>query len=54
MLCMTFAGAAFAEYPEKPIALVVPYSAGGSTETMARVLGKASLRVRQVVECPNY
>ncbi len=34
-----------AEYPEKPITLVIPYKAGGSTETMARVysvaLGKA-------------
>lgn len=30
-----------AGYPEKPITLVVPYQAGGSTETMARVFGKA-------------
>ncbi len=34
-----------AEYPEKPVTLVIPYKAGGSTETMARVyavaLGKA-------------
>lgn len=30
-----------AEYPEKPITLVVPYKAGGSTETMARVYAKA-------------
>jgi len=35
------AGAALAEYPERPITLIVPYSAGGSTETMARVFGKA-------------
>ena len=26
-----------AEYPEKPVTLVIPYKAGGSTETMARV-----------------
>ncbi len=26
-----------AEFPEKPITLVIPYKAGGSTETMARV-----------------
>ena len=36
---------ALAEYPEKPVTLVIPYKAGGSTETMARVysvaLGKA-------------
>lgn len=30
-----------AEYPEKPVTMVVPYRAGGSTETMARVLAKA-------------
>lgn len=34
-----------AEFPDKPVTLVVPYKAGGSTETMARVysvaLGKA-------------
>jgi tripartite-type tricarboxylate transporter receptor subunit TctC len=30
-----------ATFPEKPITLVVPYRAGGSTETMARVLSKA-------------
>ncbi|MFK7751872.1 MAG: Bug family tripartite tricarboxylate transporter substrate binding protein [Sedimentitalea sp.] len=32
---------AAAEYPEKPVTLVVPYKAGGSTETMARVFSKA-------------
>lgn len=30
-----------AEYPEKPVTLVVPYKAGGSTETMARLFSKA-------------
>jgi tripartite-type tricarboxylate transporter receptor subunit TctC len=28
---------ALAEYPEKPVTLVIPYKAGGSTETMARI-----------------
>ena len=32
---------ALAEYPEKPVTLVIPYKAGGSTETMARVYSKA-------------
>lgn len=32
---------ALAEYPEKPVTLVIPYKAGGSTETMARVFSKA-------------
>jgi tripartite-type tricarboxylate transporter receptor subunit TctC len=30
-----------AEYPSKPVTLVVPYKAGGSTETMAQVFSKA-------------
>jgi len=32
---------AFAEYPDKPVTLVIPYKAGGSTETMARVFSLA-------------
>ena len=36
---LTLAGtAAFAEYPEKPINLIVPYGAGGGTDLSARVL----------------
>ena len=34
-------GAQAADYPKKPITLVVPYKAGGTTETMAQVLSKA-------------
>ncbi len=35
-------GAALADtYPTKPVTLVIPYAAGGSTETMARVFSKA-------------
>ncbi len=30
-----------AEYPAKPVTLIVPYRAGGSTETMAQILSKA-------------
>lgn len=36
----TFTPAA-ADYPAKPVTLVVPYKAGGSTETMARVFSRA-------------
>ena len=38
---LTAAPEAQAEYPEKPVTLVVPYKAGGSTETMARIYSKA-------------
>ncbi|UCE30571.1 MAG: tripartite tricarboxylate transporter substrate binding protein [Burkholderiales bacterium] len=34
-------GNAMAAFPDKPVTLVVPYRAGGSTETMARVFSKA-------------
>lgn len=30
-----------ADFPSKPVTLIVPYAAGGSTETMARVYAKA-------------
>ncbi len=32
---------AAAEYPDKPVTLIVPFAAGGSTETMARVFSEA-------------
>jgi len=35
------AGGAFAQYPNKPITMVVPYAAGGPTDTVARVMGVA-------------
>ena len=34
-------GAAFAEYPEKPISLIVPWAPGGGTDQTSRVLAKA-------------
>jgi tripartite-type tricarboxylate transporter receptor subunit TctC len=38
----TAAGAAIAQdFPSSPVTLVVPYAAGGSTETMARVFSEA-------------
>ncbi|NLC37084.1 MAG: tripartite tricarboxylate transporter substrate binding protein [Alcaligenaceae bacterium] len=37
---MAVAPAAFAAYPEKPIRLIVGFSAGGTTDVVARVIGK--------------
>jgi len=45
ILALAFAGAASAaaaqDFPTKPVTLVIPYAAGGSTETMARVFSEA-------------
>jgi tripartite-type tricarboxylate transporter receptor subunit TctC len=35
-------GGARAEYPDKPITMIVPWAAGGSTDQTARVLAKAA------------
>lgn len=40
LACTPFAASA-QTYPEKPVTLVIPYAAGGSTETMARVFSLA-------------
>ena len=43
MFVTLLSGAALAagsEYPSRPIRLVVPYSAGGSTDTVARIVGQ--------------
>ena len=37
----TFATGAAAEYPERPIHLIVPQAAGSATDTVARILGAA-------------
>jgi tripartite-type tricarboxylate transporter receptor subunit TctC len=40
-LAVLAASTAFAEYPEKPITIVVPFSAGGPTDKVARDLAEA-------------
>jgi tripartite-type tricarboxylate transporter receptor subunit TctC len=40
-LAATFVTSAWAEYPEKPITIVVPFSAGGPTDKVARDLAEA-------------
>ena len=40
-LAVTMSFGAQAEYPDKPISLIVPYKAGGTTHTMSMVMSKA-------------
>ena len=39
LLACAFATGAAAEYPDKPIRLIVPQAAGSATDTVARILG---------------
>src|SRR5689334_1714323 len=39
LMVAIFAAPAFAEYPDKPIRLIVPQAAGSATDAVARILG---------------
>src|SRR4029078_10253197 len=38
-LCLVAAAAAHAQYPQRPIQLIVPWGAGGGTDATARIIG---------------
>lgn len=40
MVATAFGGLANAQYPEKPITMVVPFPAGGTSDSLARILAK--------------
>jgi tripartite-type tricarboxylate transporter receptor subunit TctC len=40
ILGISFAGAALAEFPEKPIRMIIPYAQGGATDTIGRMVAE--------------
>ena len=53
-LALGFAGAALAEFPERPVTLVIPFAAGGSTDVVGRIVAdKMSAALGQQVIVQN-
>ena len=51
---LAFAGAALADFPDKPIKIIVPYAAGGGADLIARLVGQElSHRLKQPVVVEN-
>ncbi|MGZ5065563.1 MAG: Bug family tripartite tricarboxylate transporter substrate binding protein [Usitatibacter sp.] len=54
LLAATAAVTALAEYPDRPITLVVPFAAGGPTDTLARIFAqRMSKRLGQTIVVEN-
>src|SRR5690606_12462744 len=54
ILLVLLSGTALANYPERPLRVIVPYVAGGSTDTTTRIVGaRLSERLGQQVVVDN-